>query len=184
QHHEDVIVADPAFQQEDIDGLTALGFVVTSVIGNGHYDLTPRVLLYMPHCDLSLHEDIFKHNWESSRLHGLFMIANDLTIYSESMPTHKLRAKAPFTAQLLPHLCIQRLPKCASFPEAFNDLAIQWIPNNGSLPFPFSVSPLSPTESRDEEDALVSAITGNLAMISISIPECPNGQIESEKSQG
>ena len=38
---------------------------------------------------------------------------------------------------LVPYLRVQRLPLCTPFPGAFNDLAIQWIPDDGTLPSDF-----------------------------------------------
>src|SRR5258708_30898203 len=48
------------------------------------------ILLYMPHCDLSLHEEVFRYNWNANHLEGLFMITNDLNAYRERQAPHHL----------------------------------------------------------------------------------------------
>ena len=41
KRHEDVTIADPAFHPEDVEGLNALGFVVTSVLGVSFFSEIP-----------------------------------------------------------------------------------------------------------------------------------------------
>lgn len=38
----------------------------------------------MPHCDLALHEHLFRHNFKLDQLRGIsLMLANNLEVYSE-----------------------------------------------------------------------------------------------------
>jgi hypothetical protein len=51
---------------------------------HGEYDLTSSpVFVYMPHCDIGLHERLLRRNFDLERLSNLLMIANDLSVYVE-----------------------------------------------------------------------------------------------------
>lgn len=51
---------------------------------NGEYDLSSSpVFVYMPHCDIELHERLLRYNFSFERLSNVLMIANDLAVYAE-----------------------------------------------------------------------------------------------------
>jgi hypothetical protein len=40
-------------------------------------------MLFMPHCDLDLYENILRENWSQDKLQNLFFICNNLAEYVE-----------------------------------------------------------------------------------------------------
>ena len=39
----------------------------------------------MPHCDIGLHERLFRYNFSPEKLSNVLMIANDLAVYVERL---------------------------------------------------------------------------------------------------
>ncbi|TCD62302.1 hypothetical protein EIP91_007098, partial [Steccherinum ochraceum] len=66
-----VSVYDPVFSEEDERLLDA----------NAAYPLPVPTIVFMPHCDLQLYENLIHENWSTDRLSHLLLIANRLSEY-------------------------------------------------------------------------------------------------------
>lgn len=115
-------------------------------------------LLYMPHCPRSLFNDLFRKNWSVASLRRLVILGNRLDMYDDpyaflapsqlprtclnpprerrAHPSATLSAKAPFVAKIVPLFKIVPLPPDNQHFDVFNDLALQWIPEERLLDQP------------------------------------------------
>ncbi|EKM55678.1 uncharacterized protein PHACADRAFT_93502, partial [Phanerochaete carnosa HHB-10118-sp] len=124
---------DPVFTDED--GQLLATAQVQRLIENractqsfsAAYPLGEPTIVYMPHCDLPLYENILRENCSRERLPRLVLIANRLSEYLDSIPSHKLRAEYPYVGRLAPLLTSLPLPPCPSSVTAFNNLAVQFV---------------------------------------------------------
>ncbi|KIP04752.1 hypothetical protein PHLGIDRAFT_120409 [Phlebiopsis gigantea 11061_1 CR5-6] len=73
------------------------------------YPLEEPTIVYMPHCDLRLYENLLRENCSQERLPRLLLIANRLSEYVDSIPSHKLDAEYP---------CVSRLGQSAAVTPA------------------------------------------------------------------
>lgn len=53
------------------------------VIQRAGYAVDEPTIVFMPHCDLHLYENLFRENWTQARLPNLVLIANRLSEYAE-----------------------------------------------------------------------------------------------------
>ncbi|THH14712.1 hypothetical protein EW146_g5658 [Bondarzewia mesenterica] len=120
-----VAVYDPAFTPKDVNLLIKLN--------RGKHRVEAPTILFMPHCDVQLYENLLRENWTAERLSNLFLICNLLSEYLDSNPSHKVAAQFPCLARLAPRLLARRLPTGAPHATAFTSLAIQFVPAQ-SLP--------------------------------------------------
>jgi len=124
--HDNVRIYDPVFTPVDRQGLADMQFIVETEDKNGEYDLGERpLLLFMPHCDVELHERLLRRNFSPESLSNVLMIANDLSVYVESKPRRIMETEAPAMARLVPYLLSSPLPECRATPGAFNSMAFQ-----------------------------------------------------------
>jgi len=106
----------------------------------GHCAVDAPTILFMPHCDLTLYENILAANWSIERLSNILLVSNDLSDYIHNNPTHKLEGEAPCLLKLAEFLECHPLPLSETWPTAFNNTAIQFIP---------------PSSHQEKESALV-----------------------------
>lgn len=50
---------------------------------NARYGIEERTIVFMPHCDLQLYENLLRENWTRERLSNVVLIANRLSEYAE-----------------------------------------------------------------------------------------------------
>ena len=50
---------------------------------NARYGMEERTIVFMPHCDLQLYENLLRENWTEQRLLNVVLIANRLSEYAE-----------------------------------------------------------------------------------------------------
>ncbi|EIW60570.1 uncharacterized protein TRAVEDRAFT_165463 [Trametes versicolor FP-101664 SS1] len=125
--HTKVSVYDPVFAEQDLRLLTLLGLTALPENRQASYGLRSPTIVFMPHCDLHLYENLLRENWTRARLPHVLLIANRLREYAESIPSRKLASEHPCVARLTPFLTSRPLAPCAQFPTAFNNTAIQYV---------------------------------------------------------
>ncbi|CAG8645629.1 14610_t:CDS:2 [Acaulospora colombiana] len=84
----DVALYEPVFNEEDIKELGTIGVVAFSgdkvkTIQNEDHSLLTRTLVFMPHCDIELHQKVLADNWSIEGLKRMVLIGNPLNQYSE-----------------------------------------------------------------------------------------------------
>ncbi|KDE07984.1 hypothetical protein MVLG_01689 [Microbotryum lychnidis-dioicae p1A1 Lamole] len=120
-------VYDPVFDPQDIEYLVARGLLPLQTEHDLIFD-TPT-LLYMPHCPRSLFDLVLERSWSRKGLKNLIILGNRLEMYDD--PRHASAtssAKSPFIARAAPLFTAIPLPPTKDHFQAFNDLALQWIP--------------------------------------------------------
>ncbi|KAF8626253.1 hypothetical protein AX15_004931 [Amanita polypyramis BW_CC] len=124
-----VSLYDPIFSREDLSLLEGLRLTVLSNNENGVHPMDAPTIVFMPHCDMELYENLLKANWKP-QLHTmkLLFIANQLSEYLINNPMHILEAKAPYLVQVVPLLEHRALPASKTWPTAFNNIAVQFMP--------------------------------------------------------
>ncbi len=141
-----------------------LDALLFSLFQNGLYPVDGPTIVYMPHCDMELYENLLRANWKPhiDALKLLF-IANQLSDYIDkwvtlinlrvpgwlsynSNPLQMLKDKAPYLVDVgvwngccptyhynhnihaVPLLQHCALPVSKTWPTAFNNIAVQFIP--------------------------------------------------------
>ncbi|KAF7367232.1 Translation machinery-associated protein 20 [Mycena sanguinolenta] len=132
--HENVSIYDPVFSEEDNALFEQLGFRVLSENKEGKHTLDAPTILWMPHCDLDLHESVLAANWSHEQLGRIVLISNRLGDYVDGNPRKKLEVRAPCLLRLEPVVQCCLLPVSSAFPTAFNSTAIQSVGRNAELP--------------------------------------------------
>ncbi|SCZ97623.1 BZ3500_MvSof-1268-A1-R1_Chr4-3g07308 [Microbotryum saponariae] len=141
---------DPVFDPQDIEYLVARGLLPLQTEHDLIFD-TPT-LLYMPHCPRFLFDLLLERSWSRKGLKNLIILGNRLEMYDDPYvmdrghtlrsrkvilkDTHLSRrhasatssAKSPFIARAAPLFTAIPLPPTRDHFQAFNDLALQWIP--------------------------------------------------------
>jgi hypothetical protein len=56
-------------------------FMGSVLLQRGEYTIEDPTMLFMPHCEMSLHENILRANWAQERLANVFFVANRLNDY-------------------------------------------------------------------------------------------------------
>ncbi|KAF4576847.1 hypothetical protein EYR36_004827 [Pleurotus pulmonarius] len=92
---EKVSLYDPVFTEADKELFVAYQFDVLSENRNGDYPAEGPTLFFMPHCDLSLYENILRANWTPQRLEHLVLVANNLSDYIQNKSQRELEEHAP-----------------------------------------------------------------------------------------
>ncbi|KAG8838180.1 hypothetical protein FRC18_005944 [Serendipita sp. 400] len=128
---EDAVFYDPVFTAEDMNGMQALGL---SVINGDEakaalHPLPGPTILFMPHCDIELHQKVLESNWSFSGLRKLLMIGNPLEQYP--LTTEKERLETVFSAvgaiAHCRHWDSRAIPDTLSDDKAFVALCVQYI---------------------------------------------------------
>ncbi|PBK77981.1 hypothetical protein ARMSODRAFT_17302 [Armillaria solidipes] len=121
-----VSLYDPVFTGEDLCFFEEQKLKVLSESNEKEgYAIDSPTLVYMPHCDMELHEDILKDN---STVRNAILICNRLGDYVESNPSHKLEARVPYLCRIVPFLVSVSLPPSNVWPAAFNNTSVQYLP--------------------------------------------------------
>lgn len=125
QLDEPLLVVDPAFAQEDEAFFEEQGYRI-SPYSDDLLRLQCPTLLYMPHCPRSLYERLLEEN--QGRLGNLLLLGNPLDQYAE----RELRAaeleKIPRLRDIGKNLECLIVAEYEGRPDAFNDMAWQWLP--------------------------------------------------------
>ncbi|KAJ7275411.1 SRR1-domain-containing protein [Mycena haematopus] len=132
--HDNVSIYDPVFSAEDGALFEKLGFRMLSGNKDGKHTLDAPTILWMPHCDMDLHESLLAANWSREQLERMVLISNRLTDYVDGNPVRKLEIQAPCLLRLESVLQCCLLPVSPAFPTAFNSTAIQSVGRNAELP--------------------------------------------------
>ncbi|KAI0807220.1 SRR1-domain-containing protein [Fomes fomentarius] len=76
-------VFDPVFAEQDLQLLAQCGLTLLPANCEARHELDSPTIVYMPHCDLHLYENLFRENWSAQRLPNILLIANRLNEYAE-----------------------------------------------------------------------------------------------------
>ncbi|KAJ6519456.1 hypothetical protein C8R45DRAFT_1066151 [Mycena sanguinolenta] len=113
---------------------------------DGKHALDAPTILWMPHCDLDLHESVLAANWSHEQLERMVLISNRLGDYVDGNPRKKLEIRAPCLLRLENVVQCCLLPVSSAFPTAFNSTAIQSV-GRGLPSSWFSDNPPGPERS-------------------------------------
>ncbi|KAF8921472.1 SRR1-domain-containing protein [Mucidula mucida] len=122
--HSRVSVYDPVFSGADTSLLTERGMQIGPLID---YRCATPTIVYMPHCDMELHEHFLRANWTPSSLRSLILVCNRLGDYVDSHAAHKLVSRVPCLVRIVPFLQCHALPASSSCPAAFNNTSVQFV---------------------------------------------------------
>ncbi|KAI0708980.1 hypothetical protein C8Q76DRAFT_799022 [Earliella scabrosa] len=95
-----VSVFDPVFVEQDRELIAHCRLTALPENRMARHALESPTIVFMPHCDLHLYENLFRENWASERLGNVLLIANRLSEYAESIPSRKIAAESPCLARL------------------------------------------------------------------------------------
>ncbi|KAG2349582.1 hypothetical protein BDR05DRAFT_955459 [Suillus weaverae] len=133
-----VSVYDPVFTDADRALFQSFGMRCLPDTDGKHAVKRPTIL-YMPHCDLKLYENIIGANWSEEQLGRIIFVANRFSDYTDNHPQSKLQIESPYLMRLAPHLECHPLPTLQTFSSAFNNISVQYVRH----PIPLSLVPLS-----------------------------------------
>ncbi|KAJ7285679.1 SRR1-domain-containing protein [Mycena rebaudengoi] len=128
--HSNVCVYDPIFSDEDMDLFKELRIRVlpeNEAAQNGNYPLKAPTILWMPHCDMDLYENVLRANWSCEQLRCAILVSNRLGDYIDSNPRYKLEKRVPCILRIEEYTDCYLLPVSTAFTTAFNSIAIQSI---------------------------------------------------------
>jgi len=129
-----VSLYDPVFNEADANLLEELELRRLAEDSLGKYSIEAPTILFMPHCDIPLYENVLRQNWTATKLSNLVFVANQFSEYVESNSLRKMEAEFPCLLQLAPFLDSRSLPISNCFSTAFNNLSIQFV-RSGTAPF-------------------------------------------------
>lgn len=121
-----VSVYDPVFTDADKALFQSFGMRCLPDTDGKHAVQRPTIL-YMPHCDLNLYENIIGANWSEEQLARIIFVANRFSDYTDNHPQSKLEVESPYLMRLVPHLESHSLPALESFSSAFNNISVQHV---------------------------------------------------------
>jgi hypothetical protein len=124
-------ICEPAFQASDEAAIRTLGFDVlqNNVCGTIHKVKSPT-LFFMPHCNVSLYNNIFWANWSLEGLSQVVLVGNDIRMYTEISSNFSFSNQVPD--------CLLRISKYirvsplsafdrdSELERAFNNTCVQW----------------------------------------------------------
>ncbi|KAJ6630662.1 SRR1-domain-containing protein, partial [Mycena sp. CBHHK59/15] len=76
-----VSVYDPVFSEEDNALFEQLHIRILPENKDGRYPLEVPTILWMPHCDMDLYENLLRANWSREQLSRVILISNRLGDY-------------------------------------------------------------------------------------------------------
>lgn len=121
-----VSIYDPVFTDADKEFFQGLGMQCLPDTDAKRQVERPTIL-YMPHCDLELYENIIGANWSEENLRRIIFVANRFSDYADNNPRSKLEIESPCLIRLVPHLQCHPLPTLQLFSSAFNNLSVQYV---------------------------------------------------------
>ncbi|KAH8107196.1 SRR1-domain-containing protein [Cristinia sonorae] len=160
-----VSVYDPVFSEEDEQLLESVS-IRRLTENRAPYPLPNPTIVFMPHCDLHLYENLIHENWTTDRMSRLLLIANRLSEYVDSIPSQKLAADFPCISRLAPLLQSRPLPHCASHTTAFTNLAIQYVRPQDLPPEPGQVE----NKTTDDISSIATASSSSHSLAFWSLP--------------
>ncbi|KZP20872.1 hypothetical protein FIBSPDRAFT_741759 [Athelia psychrophila] len=125
--HNAISIYDPVFTVEDSSFLTSLRIHCMTENLAPQYTLVNPTILYMPHCDRILYENILRKNWSGDGMRRILLVANCLGDYVDSIPSRKLASESPCLSKIVPYLRCRMLPTLQCCTTAFSSMAIQYI---------------------------------------------------------
>lgn len=121
-----VSVYDPVFTDADKALFQSFGMRCLPDT-DGKLAVERPTILYMPHCDLKLYENIVGANWSEEQLARIIFIANRFSDYTDNHPQSKLETECPCLMRLVPHLEGRPFPTLECFSSAFNNISVQHV---------------------------------------------------------
>ncbi|CAG8590354.1 2186_t:CDS:2 [Paraglomus brasilianum] len=103
----------------------ALALLLRELLQRGQRVISQPTLFFMPHCPLSLYDNVLSANWEKHRLEQLIMIGNRFDFYEES---HLTSLEYPLISIVVNLYAIQRYSSYTNSNYALSHVQI--------LPFP------------------------------------------------
>lgn len=92
----DIVVYDPVLSTIEQEAINALDCNFLSVNENGRRTVNRPTLFFMPHCDLSLTDNVLQANWTHENLNKIIILGNSLKNYDldkEFFAYHRLTKK-------------------------------------------------------------------------------------------
>jgi len=121
-----VSVYDPVFTEGDVQLLRDLHFNCLTD-NTATYPILKPTILFMPHCDRNLYENMLRENWTKEGLRKMVLIANRFSEYVDNIPSHNLMAESPCLLRIAPYLESVELPTLKYPITAFNNMSIQLV---------------------------------------------------------
>lgn len=121
-----VSVYDPVFTDADKALFQSFGMRCLPDT-DGKLVVERPTILFMPHCDLKLYENILGANWSEEQLVRIIFIANRFSDYTDNHSQSKLEAECPCLMRLVPHLEGRPFPTLERFSSAFNNISVQHV---------------------------------------------------------
>ncbi|PVF97779.1 SRR1-domain-containing protein [Serendipita vermifera] len=124
-----VALYEPVFNEEDVRELGTIGLHVFSgeKVKDEDHSLLTRTLVFMPHCDIQLHQKILAANWSLDGLDRMVLIGNLLNQYSFTVEKKRLETEFPLVKLMGDHPAWYTSPfsEASSDDRAFVALAVQ-----------------------------------------------------------
>ncbi|KAJ4479214.1 SRR1-domain-containing protein [Lentinula aciculospora] len=136
QNYTKISIYDPVFTEEDKLLFVQLGICVMDPRETHQFNATVEepTILYMPHCDLALYEDVLTANWSLERLGNILFICNHFDDYIQKLvcgsPCPPLSSSHFALVTVAPHITSLPLPPSPDWPGAFNNISAQFMSKN------------------------------------------------------
>lgn len=153
-----VQVYDPIFCDSEKEALVELGCVVLETNNDGNFacDKSRMTLLYMPHCEAELYNNVIAANW-APHLSRVCIIGNSLRSYAARLPEERWSTMMGAVQRSLQWMQDCTLANSFKPADVFNDTSLQhwprapsdiasWDPPMGQvrLPMPIDIAALGP----------------------------------------
>jgi len=121
---EQMQIYDPILCRQEKEALESLGCQILETNHDGAFPLDPSLfnLLYMPHCEAELYNNILAANW-STHLGNLCILGNSLRSYEERLPSPRWTGHMSAVANALPWMLDSDLRNTYKPNDVFNDTA-------------------------------------------------------------
>ncbi|KIY66288.1 hypothetical protein CYLTODRAFT_491595 [Cylindrobasidium torrendii FP15055 ss-10] len=119
-----IVLSDPVFTAEDISLFTTRGMEIAPPNDTHAYLCSSPRIIYMPHCDMELHDVVLR----ASTLDNVVLISNRLADYVENKTSRDLESRVPTLLRIVPFLRCSALPASKTWPSAFNNTSVQFVP--------------------------------------------------------
>ncbi|KAF8136392.1 SRR1-domain-containing protein [Boletus edulis] len=123
----DVSMYDPVFTDADRQLFQTLGMRYLDHNQGTEHSLNCPTILYMPHCDLRVYEQVIRANWTLEGLCNIVFLANRFRDYVDHNAVSKLEKESPCMLKLEPFVESRPIPTSSAFPSAFTSLAVQYV---------------------------------------------------------
>jgi len=115
-------VYDPILCEQEKEAMEAMGCHVLETNHDGAHPLPRehRCVVYMPHCEAELYNNLLAANW-GHQIRSLCVLGNSLRSYAERLPASRWEAHMPAVARSLPWLDDHALENTYKPNDVFND---------------------------------------------------------------